>query len=136
MDTQKNWFQRSWKWLVPLGCLGLIVLCVTFVGGILLIVSGAIKSSDVYQQALQKATSSSAVIEALGEPITPGWMPQGSINVSGPTGSADLSIPISGPKNSGTLYVVAAKAAGDWQFTRLEVAVNGQPDRINLLKEQ
>lgn len=102
----------------------------------MLVVFGTIKSSEVYQQALDTAGRHPQVVAALGEPIEPGWFPGGSIEVSGSAGRADLSIPISGPNGSGTIYAVAYKEAGQWLFNRLEVAVEGRPDRIELLEPQ
>ena len=133
-STEKSWLQRNWLWLTSGGCLTVLCVCVVFAGAIFFTVTGAIRSSDVYQQALEKARANPAVVEALGEPIEPGWMPSGSINVSGPTGTANLAIPISGPKNSGTLYIEATKTAGTWEFSTLEVAVKGD-ERIDLLPQ-
>ena len=41
---------------------------------------------------------------------------------------------ISGPKGKGTIYVVAKKSAGEWSYSRMEVEVEGQPGRIDLLR--
>ena len=57
----------------------------------------------------------------------------GSLSTSGPSGEANLSIPLSGPKGSATLYVVAKKAAGKWDYSTLEVVPQGGGDRIDLV---
>lgn len=129
----QGWFARHWKAVVGVGCLGIVILGGAFVAGIFFLVMGSIRSSDAYQQALAKASASPEVVVRLGQPIKPGWMVSGSINVSGPTGDADLAIPISGPKGKGTIYVVGKKSAGEWTYSRLEVEVEGQPGRIDLL---
>jgi len=54
---------------VPLGCLTVLVLFLAFVGSILVIVFSAMKSTDVYREALARAKADPAVIEALGSPI-------------------------------------------------------------------
>ncbi len=135
MVTEESWFKRNWKWLVPGGCLGTLLLCVVCVGGIFLLVTTTIKSSEVYQQALEKARGNAEVVAAFGEPIEEGWLPSGSIQISGPSGTAELEIPISGPKNSGSIYLVARKSAGIWEFIKLEVAVDGQSERIDLRQD-
>ncbi|MDQ6861397.1 MAG: cytochrome c oxidase assembly factor 1 family protein, partial [Verrucomicrobiota bacterium] len=71
----------------------------------------------------------------LGSPINEGWFMTGSTHVEGPGGEANLGIPISGPKGKGTLYAVATKSAGRWNYTTLEVQVSGREDRINLLQD-
>lgn len=130
-----TWWSRNWKWVVPVGCLTPIIVCGGGITLILAIVFGAMKSSDVYTEALARARASEEVIEALGEPIEPGFFVSGSIEVTGPSGNADLSIPIRGPQGSATIYVVATKTAGEWEFSTLEVAPKGSDSRIDLLGE-
>ena len=65
-----------------------------------------------------------------------GWFMAGQINVNGPSGSADISIPLHGPKGKGTLYAVASKSAGRWEYHTLEVAVEGRDERIDLLEAE
>jgi hypothetical protein len=132
---RRNWWSRNWKWFVPTGCLTLIAMVVAFVAAIFLIVFGALKSTDVYKTAVSRAKTEPAVIEALGTPIEEGWWMSGKTNVEGTAGEADIGIPISGPKGKGTIYAVATKSAGRWNYTTLEVEVNGRADRINLLRD-
>jgi hypothetical protein len=47
---------------VPVGCLSLLVLFVAFVGSVALIVFSAMRSTDVYKEALARAKANSAVI--------------------------------------------------------------------------
>ena len=61
-----NWWKRNWKWFVPLGCFSMALLFLAFVGSILVIVFSAMKSTDVYKEALARAKADTAVIEALG----------------------------------------------------------------------
>ena len=132
---KKSWWSRNWKWFVPVGCLGGIIAIVVAIALIVTLVFGALKSSDAYKEALEKATRNPTVVSELGEPIEAGWLVSGSINVSGSSGEADLSIPISGPKKSGTIYAVARKSAGVWRFSTLEVEVQGRTTRISLMTE-
>jgi hypothetical protein len=129
---EKGWWERNWKWAVPVSAVALVVL---FVAALLAVVFGAFRSSYVYQEVLTRARASPAVVEQLGTPIEPSKFVSGSINISGDSGDADLSIPVSGPKGSGTLYARAEKRAGEWHFSLLAfVSGNGQL-RIDLLKE-
>ena len=130
---QKGWFGRNWKWFVPVGCLSMVLMAVAVVAAGIYFVFGAIKSSDVYQQALAKTRSNPAVVRELGEPIEAGWRISGSINVSNDSGNADVRIPVSGPKKSGAVYATAIKKQGKWDFSTLEVEIEGDTKRINLL---
>ena len=94
---------------MPLGCFTAALLFVIFVGSILVIVFSAMKSTDVYKDALARARADPAVIEALGSPIKDGFLMSGNTNVNGAAGEANLAIPISGPKGKGTIYVSAKK---------------------------
>jgi TonB family protein len=138
---QKGCLGRNWKWMLPVGCLGLILLVVAFGVGIFFFAMSAIKSSEVYQYALEKAKADPTVAEELGEPIKDGWLVQGSISTSGGTGNARFEIPITGPKRSGTIYVLASKDTAvngidDWVYSTLEVAVEGRAQRIQLIDKQ
>jgi len=129
----KGWFGRNWKWFVPTGCLSLIMMAAAVVGVVVYFAFGSIKSSYIYQEALVKTRSNPAVVKELGEPIEAGWRISGSINISGDSGNADVKIPVSGPKKSGAVYATAVKKQGNWDFSALEVEVEGETKRINLL---
>jgi hypothetical protein len=131
---QPGWWQRNWKWFVPVGCLGLLVLFTGFIALVVSVVFGILKSSEVYQAALNAARSKPAVEMALGTPIEEGLIVMGNINVSGSSGNADLAIPVSGPEDEATIYAVAEKSAGQWAFSILEVEVKSTGERIDLLE--
>jgi hypothetical protein len=128
-----NWWKRNWKWFVPLGCSSMVVLFLALVGSIALIVFSAMKSTNVYKDALARAKANSAVIEALGQPIKEGFLVSGNTNVNGASGKANLSIPISGPKGKGTIYVKANKSLGRWNYSGLVVEIARTHQRIDLL---
>ena len=134
LAPRPNWWKRNWNWFVPVGCLSMLVLFVVFVVSIALIVFSAMKSTDVYKDALARAKANSAVIEALGSPITEGFLVSGNTNVNGASGEANLSIPISGPNGKGTIYVAANKSLGRWNYSGLTVEITKTHQRINLLK--
>ena len=99
------------------------------------LVTGVMRRSDPYQAALSRARINPAVVRVLGTPIKDGWFSQGNIEITATTGNADIAIPVSGPIGKGTLYVVAKKSAGEWQYTAMQFAAEGSTDRVNLLEE-
>ena len=133
-QPRRNWWTRNWKWFVPTGCLTLLLFFAAFVLSIILVAFGAIKSTEIYRDALAKAKSHPAVIEALGEPIKDGLFVSGNTNVNAASGEANLSIPISGPKGKGTIYVKAEKSLGRWNYTDLVFENQKTRERIDLLK--
>lgn len=124
-----SWLGRNWKWVVPLFCL---LVLVSIAGGFLLLVT-LMKSSGAYSDALARARSNPAVIEALGTPIKDGFFFTGNISESNSDGSANLVVPISGPKQSANLYVQATRSLGKWHFNSLVVQIDKTKERINIL---
>jgi len=100
----------------------------------MLIVFTAVKSTDVYKDALARAKVHPAVIEALGSPITEGFLVSGNTNVNGASGEANLSVPIAGPKGKGTIYAAARKSLGQWNYSGLVLEVAKTHQRIDLLQ--
>ncbi len=100
----------------------------SFISGIGLI-SNAIGNSEVCRLAVQQAQSNSVVAERLGQPIKRGVVVGGSLS----SDSANLWIPLSGPRGGGTLYAVAVRAMGVWKFKALQLAVRGNSNRVDLL---
>ena len=119
---------------MPVGCVSIAALFTVFVGSIVLIVFTAMKSTDVYREALDRARQDPAVIEALGSPVKDGLLVSGNTNVNGASGESNLAIPISGPKGKGTIYVSATKSLGRWNYSGLVVEVRQTHERINLLQ--
>lgn len=129
-----NWWSRNWKWFVPTLVVTGMALIAAFVLAIMSFVFGMMKSSEPYQTGLSRARADAAVVEALGEPITPGYFVQGNIDGSAASGEANLAIPLKGSRGAATLYVEANKRAGEWQYETLVVALDGG-QRIDLRDE-
>lgn len=132
---KKSWLERNPLWKIPLGCLTLILLFAVFGAIVVTVIVTSFRSSEVYHQAWARTTQNTQVLARIGEPIKAAWFISGQLNVSGSTGNADLSIPISGPRGRGVIRAVARKN-GVWRFSCLEVDIAGQPEKIDLLPIQ
>ncbi len=97
---------------------------------------GVIKSSTPYTESLATVRANHTVQQELGLPIEPDYFVTGNINTSGASGHANLSYLVSGPNGSGTVDVVADKAAGEWEFTTLRLTLKKNGERIDLLAEE
>ncbi len=123
---KKSYAFSSWKIVVPI-----LAVVVLFVGGTFCLTFSLIGHSEVVTLAMQEAQKNPALVEKLGHPIERGFLIFGRMNTDSDDGYARVSIPISGPKGSGKLYLHARKRAGEWTFRTLTAHVNGE--EINLL---
>jgi TonB family protein len=117
---RKGCLGRNWKWMLPVGCLGLLLGVVALVVGIVFVTMSAIKSSEVYQGALKIAQTHPAVTGRLGEPVKDGWRVKGSVKFEGGSGRADFEVPLYGPEGEGSLHVVAVNEGGTWMYEKLD----------------
>lgn len=129
---QRGWWSRNWKWAAPSGCL--LVLLLAFGGcvGMVATVFGMMKNTGAYEQAMARLQHSPEAIAVLGTPIRAGWMISGNVSETGATGEANYSVPVSGPRGSGTLYVEARKSAGRWSFRVLTLVPDDGGESIDL----
>ena len=56
----------------------------------------------------------------------------GKSEVSGGSGTAELAIPISGPKGKATIYCSSSKDIGQWKFDKLNVKIEATSQIIDL----
>ena len=130
---------RRWG-CTPLSCLIGGVTFIVVVGCVVGIFAGVIslfRDSDVAQEALARAQRDPQVEAALGRPLEIGWfLPTGSLRTdAGGGGQVDLTLPISGPRGSGTLIISGVRTRGVWESDRLIVTVDGTGQRIDLLRD-
>jgi hypothetical protein len=126
-----SWWSRHWKWVVPVGCLLPILLFGSCVAGIAWFAVTAIRSSEPYSEALERARNHPEVIQRLGTPIETRWWLTGNVDLSN-DGSADIKIPISGPRGDAFIAVEATKTGGRWTYNLMTVeTATGSP--IDLL---
>lgn len=131
---QPSWFSKNWKWLVPLLIAG-VLACVVFVGSLAWFIFGLIKSSEPYKHSVDLVMHDPQAVSALGAPIQTGWLINGSIRLSGSSGFADLAISVHGQAHKGTVYVLARKFAGQWNYQRILLNVDSG-EQIDLLRHR
>jgi hypothetical protein len=120
--------------LLALGCAGALLCAALLLAGAVALLVRTMYRSEAYTRAVGLVQASPEVREALGEPVVPGWWVSGSIQVSGPSGSASLSFPVSGPKGGAEVFVEAEKRVGEWTLLQLVVKPQGRADRLDLLR--
>ena len=121
---RRNWWSRNWVWFVPAGCLTMLVCLALVVCAFVLLVVGAVKSSDFYRTGVARAKSDARVQAALGSNLHDGMFLPGDTRMNGSSREYEFRIPISGSKGKGTIYLVVAKSAGQYQIDNLSVKTN------------
>ena len=121
---------------MPVGCFGILTLFVVFVGSIALIVFQRDEIALTFtKSALARAKAhlcrdrNSRLADQRG--ISRLWETQ---TLTAHPDEANLSIPISGPKGKGTIYVAANKSLGRWNYSGLIVEIAKTHQRIDLLQ--
>jgi hypothetical protein len=125
---------RKFK-LFVLGSAGVAAIGILALG-LLWAVTGSMRSAQVTVDAIERARLNEEVVKQIGLPIEPGWWVTGSLSNSGPSGRADLAVPLHGSRGSGTLYLRAEEVAGEWHYKLMEVGIGGRKDHIQLLTAQ
>jgi Cytochrome oxidase complex assembly protein 1 len=116
------------------GCAVILVGMAAVFGAIFFIAFSGLARSAAVAEAVSRAGASARVQEGLGTPIERDWFTTGNIEISNGDSSADVRIPIKGPKGSATIHAVGYKRQGEqWVFTVLQVTIAGTQETINLL---
>lgn len=133
LEVEKPQSLTKRKWFVPVLILVLIVAGLTSYVILLAAFTYVLKSADIYQQTMDLIQQDDQIISVLGLPIEDGFWVTGEMRFDGSRGDAYLTIPVSGSRDSGTLYVVAEKDHGQWTYETLALVLFSSHDVINVL---
>ena len=125
--TQRNWARAG---------VAVFLAFILFGAAVFYGVTALMKGTDAYKISMKQVKASPEVVAALGQPISAGWVVTGNTRLSGSSGTADLSIPISGPKGEGRVLSQATKVGGTWIIHLLVVRIDGVAKPIILINER
>ncbi|KAF2341391.1 cytochrome c oxidase assembly factor Coa1 family protein [Flavobacterium tistrianum] len=131
---QKSWLNRNWKWLIPSGCLTLIILAALFIGGIFYEVTSVLKDSEAYKESMLAVENNKLVVEKLGSPVETDGMVSGTVTSNNNVRTCDVQVPLKGPKGKGTLFIVGEKR-GKWKYSEMSVYIENTNEKIDLLQK-
>lgn len=115
------------------GCLLVILALGIFVAAIVGVVMASLRNSEPFQITLDAAKNSAEMRQAVGEPMTIGWIMTGNVKYNGGEGEADVYVPINGPSGSAYVHTVGRKAAGNgWDFSQMTAVVEGTGQTVEL----
>jgi hypothetical protein len=84
------------------------------------------EESQPYEYALELINKDEQLIKVLGSPIEKGGMFQGNISWTNGNKVAKITVPISGPKGEGKLFIDATGEGDEWNYHEIRVEVNNQ----------
>lgn len=118
------------------GCLPTLFFIGLCAGFIMLSSHIMFRAFGPLDQSLQIINADPAVIRAFGKPITPGAFVTGEMSGGGSSSSADLSVPIYGPKRSGELNVSGSWHKGVWDLDIwVTYEADGEEQTINITRK-
>ncbi len=118
------------KWVIR-GFIALVVVAAIAMSAVMYTLGNA----EVVTQSIARASKHPGLAARLGTPLKRGWLLSGSVQVNGPSGKAEVGIPVSGPKGGATIYTKAVKSMGKWTIEQMEAAPDDGGPRIDLLKD-
>ncbi len=121
------------EWLKNVGVsVGVLALTTIICMAISLISVANIRTTEPYKHSVDLAMKSPEVRQALGHPLTAGWLPQGYVNDSD-GGEVQLYISLRGPNGNAKIRVNGLNRDGTWKYWAIRVDTD-QGERIDLLE--
>jgi hypothetical protein len=121
--------QKKWAWAGLGIILGFTLIIIFSIG----ITFSSMSNMEIVDDTMSIINSNYIATSKLGTPIEKGLFISGSISISGPSGSADLAIPLEGPKGKGMVYLKSTKDMGSWNIDRLVLKIEDTEEIIELV---
>ncbi len=119
---------------ILLSIIGLIVFAGFAVSLVMLLMK--FLKGEAYQLSLEELKKSPLVAEYYGEPLQPSWYVLGKVNLNGDGGFAAIEYRVEGPLSSGTVYVYAARSAGEWDLAKVMIVNQSDGYEISVVDEE
>jgi len=131
---QKTWWQRHWKWLVPVSGVMVIVMVLFFSSGMDEMtkdVAQAYADTALYKDALEKVKADERVIAVLGDiaPIDKLAILEGQVEYSDNDKTVTTSVRIVGTKGRAKLDIAAHRVNEQWKYTKINIRIKNPPEK-------
>ena len=140
---QKSWWNRNWKWFIPVSAIALIltILVSSGIGGIGADLAEAYSDTELYENALKKAKSNQKVTELLGEiePIDKLAILEGEVYYTNDNTTVNSTIRIKGVKGKAKMSIIADRINNEWNYKEINVRIKNPPEKkqtIEILKTE
>ena len=130
----KNWWQKNWKWFIPISVIFMIIIVSLFSSGFgktLGNYSKAYSDSKLYDDALKIVRKNNRVKETLGhiESINNLTILNGYVDYSNNNHSVNTTIKVSGEHGKAMLDISANLINGTWSYKTLKIRIKNPPEK-------
>jgi len=133
---EKSWWKRNWTWALPVGgCMTVLIIIGLSIGSIFFGVTSMLEDSVPLEYALKIINEDQEIVAQMGSPIEKNGMVQGEFNWVNNEKRANMKVPITGPMDSGTLYIEASAKGDTWTYHKIRVVVKDN-EELNLLDNE
>ena len=140
---QKSWWNRNWKWFVPVSGI-LLILAILISSGMVRIgadLAKAYSDTELYENALNKAKSNQKVTELLGEiePIDKLAILEGEIHYTNDNQTVNSTIRIKGANGKARMDIIADRINNEWNYKKINVRIKNPPEKkqtIEIIKAE
>lgn len=122
-QRNRTFWQKHWKWLLPIVFLSPIVIMLLTCASFLWSVNKLNESRPAYEMTVEALTNSELVADALGSPLVFDELILGEVRVKDGEGTATLQFGVAGPKGHGLAVSQATETGGVWRVDKLRVEV-------------
>ncbi|KFF06611.1 cytochrome c oxidase assembly factor Coa1 family protein [Flavobacterium reichenbachii] len=135
--TEKNWWQRNWKWLLPLSAVLLFfTFLITFNFNNLGDLAQSYTDSSLYQNAINIANKNDEVKAHLGklDPVDKIAVLEGSSTYSNDKSKVNITFRVSGKKQNGKMDLTAEKNGKNWEYKKISIRLKKNAGTIKVLE--
>lgn len=111
-EGKRGLLQKRYKILTIVAVFLILLIFIGSLTGVFLMM----RSSDAYKLSESYIRNNKEIRETVGDDITFGFIPLGSVKVSGRVGVADFKIHVKGSKGSTDVQVFLKKTSGQWRI--------------------
>lgn len=136
---EKGWWDRNWKWVLPI--FGIIFISITVffssnMDGVATDLAQAYADTELYNNALEKVKKDQRAKDLLGdiEPIDKMAILEGHVEYSNDNKSVFSSIRIFGTKGKANMDISADRINNEWNYNEINIRIKNPPEKKQELK--
>ncbi|PKD17303.1 hypothetical protein APR41_18570 [Salegentibacter salinarum] len=131
---QKSWWNRNWKWVLPIFGIIFISIAVFFssnMDGVAADLAQAYADTELYNNALVKVKTDQKAKVLLGdiEPIDKMAILEGHVEYSSDNKSVYSSVRIVGTKGKANMDISADRINNKWKYNEISIRIKNPPEK-------